>query len=418
MQIGTRVATSLISLVWTRLLLQALGTQVFGLLMAFQAFTSLGGLGELGMGGAVGLRVGRGLANRESAALRDFLATARSLFLVLGLAMFVAVASLSGVLPQTLGFQVEDATGSTVLLFLVGAISMALVFPTSYTSNLNYACGNVIWGVIPAFLLSQVVFASQVVLALAGCPLWAVVLPPVFSSLFLLWFAHWQIRLSHPDLSGLFPLHWCWKNIRELGGQSFWVYLCVLGSAVFTSTDRLVINAFLGSDFVPSYQLNYKLPEIAFFLVAALSFAAGPKLAVWLASSDPAQRECGTCEVLRLNRFQAFFGLAAAVAYLCVNDAFIQLWLGKDLQISPAIQLVFAATLALTASADAAIQSAGRTGVLGIRYIGSVIGISGIINLSLSLWAGWEGSLLGVAASTELAAWGIQPVTIPATNRA
>jgi O-antigen/teichoic acid export membrane protein len=403
LHIATRVASSVLSLFWTRLLLQALGTQVFGLLTAFQAFTSLGGLGELGMGWAVGLRVGRGLANRESASLREFLATARTLFVVLGLAMFVAIASLSGVLPYTLGFQATDATGSTVLLFLVGAMSMALVFPTSYIGNLNYACGNLVWGIIPAFLLSQIVFASQVALALAGCPLWLVVLPHVCSSLLLLWFAHWQIRISHPDLSCLFPLRWCWKKIRELGGQSFWVYLGVVSTTVFTATDRLVINKFLGSSFVPSYHLNYKLPEIALFMVGALSFAAGPKLAVWLASSDPAEHKRVTSEVLRLNRFQAFFGIAAAIAYLCFNDAFIRLWLGKEMQISSAIQLAFAATISVTASADAAIQSVGRMGVPGIRFIGSVMGVSGFINLFLSLWAGWAGSLLGVAASTVAA---------------
>src|SRR5947208_6209490 len=53
-----------LGLLWTRLLIRSMGDPVYGLFVSFQGVTRLGGLGDLGLSGAVALivntRLGRG----------------------------------------------------------------------------------------------------------------------------------------------------------------------------------------------------------------------------------------------------------------------------------------------------------------------------------------------------------------------
>src|SRR6185312_11390259 len=59
------VLGSLFGLVWTRLLLHALGDPLMGLFRNFQALTRLGGLGDLGITAALSLTVGLMLGRRD-----------------------------------------------------------------------------------------------------------------------------------------------------------------------------------------------------------------------------------------------------------------------------------------------------------------------------------------------------------------
>ena len=57
--LGTRVLSSLMGLIWTRLLVGAMGKELNGVYLAFQKVITLGGLGDLGMGAAVAIRAGQ-----------------------------------------------------------------------------------------------------------------------------------------------------------------------------------------------------------------------------------------------------------------------------------------------------------------------------------------------------------------------
>ena len=125
LQLGSRICASLAGLIWTRLLVGVMGHPLNGVLLAFQNVTSLGGLGDLGMGGAVGIRTGQYLGKSDQAGLKEFLASARTVFLVLALAVGGGFLMLSPWLPHWLGFgpvpgMVTLNTSGTVPLLLPG----------------------------------------------------------------------------------------------------------------------------------------------------------------------------------------------------------------------------------------------------------------------------------------------------------
>jgi hypothetical protein len=112
-------------------------------------------------------------------------------------------------------------------------------------------------------------------------------------------------------------------------------------------------------------------------------------------------------EMRRLNQFQTLLGCGAALAYLGGNNLFMKLWFLRAANpILPAtlsLQMAFALNLAVTTSGDTGIQLALRSGNRGLRMAGAAIGLTGLLNLGLSIVAAKAGSLWGIAMATVLA---------------
>ena len=75
LQIGCRILFSLFSLLWTPLLLNAMGRSLNGLFLNFQKMASLGVVGDLGMGGLVNIQTSSLLGKQKEKELREFLAS-------------------------------------------------------------------------------------------------------------------------------------------------------------------------------------------------------------------------------------------------------------------------------------------------------------------------------------------------------
>jgi O-antigen/teichoic acid export membrane protein len=402
-QIGVRVASALVNLLWIRLLVAAMGTSLYGVFTTFQSIAALGGLGDLGMGGAVALRAGRMLGQKDEPGLVRFLATARGAFLtfaILGGGLFLV---LSPWLPSLLNVFPVEGSGSLQVLFMLGAVGIFFLLLSSYLQNLNYACGNVVWPVLPAFFLLQLMLLAHWLLASRGFPLWAQYLPYLASAVVSL-LLHWAcVRISHPQLASVRQLIFDAPEIRSLLGKSFWVYLCALGSVVYTTTDRVLVNAAFGPDEVARYVLNYKFCDLAFFVVVSAGFVSMPKITQWISSPQAEERRRATTEIGRLGRVQSFFGAGAALAYLVGNDLFMTVWLGTATHITAPVQIAFACNLAITAGIDAPLQTCIRLSDRGLRVAGATIGSTALLNLALSFLAMKLRWLPGIAWATVLA---------------
>jgi O-antigen/teichoic acid export membrane protein len=407
LQLASRILTSAMGLVWTRLLVGAMGLEVNSAYIAFQKIVSLGGLGDLGMGGVVGIRVGRYLGQGNTKEIQRFLASARMVFLMMALTAGCAVLLFTPWLPGWLQFDKVTGIGSTGLLFAVGAVLVAGIVMSSYVSNLNYACGNVTWPVIPAFLLFQCSILGHWLLARQHLPLWIQCLPYVASAGAGMWLIRLYVRASHPAMAGVFPLKLDWRLVVSLTENSFWFYLCSLGNTIYRSTDGLVISAGFKPGLLAVYEYNYKFCDIAVFVALTASFVSLPKITQWMASTDPRDQDRVRTEARRLNQFQTLIGCTAALAYLAANDLFMHVWWAhSDKPIPPAalpLQLAFALNMAVTAGGDAGLQLMLRSGKQGLRIGGGLVGLTALLNLGLSILAMTRGSLLGIAMATVLA---------------
>jgi O-antigen/teichoic acid export membrane protein len=397
MQIGCRALTALCSLVWTPLLLRSMGSSLNGLLLNFQSITSMGGLGDLGMGGLVNIQTSRLLGQGKEGELRKFLASARAFFGIMALLGAVIFLVISPGLLRWQKFGIVPSVGPLAGLYVLGALAIGLLILSSYITNLNYGCGNVVWPVIPVFVIMQLGFLGHWLLARQGVALWVQFLPYQTGALLIFLLGWVWIRTSHPSLGTVRPLTVEWKQLVVLAGKSFWVYLYVLSGSIYTMVSSLLITPKFGPELLVTYRYNTRLCELALFVVNSACIASLPKITQWLASPEAGTRERAVREAERLNKFQTLMSCSAAMVYLAVNDWFIGVWLGPSFQAPLSWQAAFAANLAMSGAGQLGFDLAGRCCDQGIRVGGITVALTSVLNLGLSLVAISFGSVFGLA---------------------
>ena len=215
--------SALLSLLWTRLLLRAMGDSLWGLFSSFQGIAQLGGVGDFGISGAVGIKGGMMLGRGEHEPLRKLLASARSLFLFLAALNLILFTVLSPWLPQWLHFQNVPGAGSLPVLFFWAGVTGAVTILAGYVNNLNYAHGTVTWPIFPGVFIGQML-APLLHWRLAKMhePLWVQNLPYVVSIIISSWLAWRMLKWSHAWLGELRPLGFGCALWKILLGTSFW----------------------------------------------------------------------------------------------------------------------------------------------------------------------------------------------------
>jgi len=395
---------SLLSLLWARLLLRAMGDPLLGLFQNFQAVTRLGGLGDFGITAALALRVGTMLGRGDETALKAMLASARTLFLFLAGGLCVLLIGLSPWLPKWLGFESVPSAGSMTWLFVYGGLCLAMMIVSGYFASLNYAHGTVTWPIFPTVLFAQVLapfFHWR--LALLQMPLWIQLLP-YLGSMIVTAFLGWRmLKWSHPWLGNLRPLKQDRAEWKALSGTSWWAYLIGLGTTIYFTSDRLVIGAEFGPGAVPRYQFNYRVCELLITLIVTASFVGLPKLTQWISSSQEGDRRRLLAEMDRLSKFEIVLTCISVLGYLAFNNLFIRVWLDEAHQVPLAWQFAFACNLAVTCGGNAGIQMSMRAGDKGLKWAGLVVAGTGLLNLALSIVSVKLGSIGGVAVATVIA---------------
>jgi O-antigen/teichoic acid export membrane protein len=400
---GSVLLSAVLSLFWAKKFVHALGEGGYGLYLTFVAIAQLGGLGDFGVSGAVGVRMLQFIASDDAGGARSFLATARGLSYSLAAIVFCMFVLLSPWLPMWLQLAPTHNSGSLQMLFMFGGLGAALLILNGLFQSLNYISGNVAWPIVPGFLLTQLAFGGQWALISVGAPLWQQYAVHVACVAFSIAMVIWFLRISHPWLGQVLPVNYSSRIVRELLTGSFWSYLLSIGTFIYFLSDQIVVNAGFGSAAVPSYRFSYKLCELAIMLLASATFVTVPAIFKRVLSGDPQQRDLGLSSLDRLQRIQCFAAVAAALMYLGVNDAFLAVWLGSGFNQSLTIQTAFALNLAITVSGDAIIQSRVRADSRGLRIVGQTVGTCGVLNLVLSLIAMKFSSLAGIAFATVFA---------------
>ena len=402
LQIGCRVLTSLFSFVWIPLLLKTMGKDLNGLFLSFQSIASMGGLGDLGMGGMVNIQTSRLLGQGKEPELRGFLAAARGFF---GVMAVVAGGIFLAVSPSLLRWQkFEDFPQASPLagLYVIGAVATGLVILNSYITNLNYGCSNILWPVLPGFILLQLGFLAHWLIARHGLPLWVQCTPYAATAVITHALNWWWIRLSHPSLGTFRPVTLDWRQFLSLATKSFWVYLYCLGAGVTAVISGVLITAKFGPGLLPTYRYNGKLCELVIFVLVSANLVSLPKITQWLASPEPATRQRALREAERLNQFQTLLGCAGAMVYLAINDWFITFWLGKSWHAPLSLQAAFAAYLAVTGAGQLGFDLAARCCDQGMQVGGITVTVTTLLNLGLSIAAMKLGSLFGIALASVI----------------
>lgn len=377
-----------------------MGRNLNGLFLSFQAMTSMGGLGDLGMGYYVNIQTSRHLGQGKKDELLTFLAAARGFFVLATVVIAAGFAVVSPWLLKWLHFDSDPFVGPLPFLAAVGTTAIALLILSSYIFNLSYGCGNIMWPIVPTFLGVQAAILCHWLLARAGYPLWIQYLPYVVAQSVAHALAWLYVRISHPWLAKVLPLEFRPKEVLPVAGNSIWVYMLSFPGLVQLTVSRLLIAGVFDPGLVTNYAYNNRLAELAMFVVTAASLASMPKLTQWMSSPETNTRQRAITELIRVNKFQTLLGCCAALVYLNVNDWFIGFWLGHDIQAPVSWQAAFAGYLAITAGCLMGYDLAARCCDHGIRVGGATTLITALLNIGLCWIAVRHHSIFGIALAS------------------
>ena len=176
--------------------------------------------------------------------LQKFLATARSVFLLLAVFAGGAILLLSPWLPEW-WFPKEHEAGSLQPYFAVGAVAFASAILVRLSGQPELRLRQCpVARILPAFILLQFCMLAHWVLAWQGAPLWIQYIPYVIITVSgIVADAALRARLASRPGPRLLSLKFDRRMAASLFENSFWLYLCTLGNLLYKNTDIMAITA-------------------------------------------------------------------------------------------------------------------------------------------------------------------------------
>jgi O-antigen/teichoic acid export membrane protein len=301
----------------TPLLINALGLERYGVLLLILSLTIYVGLGEFGIGSAVGQRISAAidLSERE-AVLSNGLSVSLAFGVVGGVVFaFLAVPGAGKVLGLDSATAAELTTAWPAL-FLLGLGTIVAGVPQSALFGLG------------RFVELNIISVLATASGLVAPALWAVLVQNNLSGLIFV------IALSRFLPMGL-ALLWCRRSglrpvlhrpdprvAKGLIGYGGWMTLTGILHRLTNSLDRPIISGFLGAAVVPLFAVPEALLSRSTFVVGALMSAAFPRLA---SASDGVGR--GVVEAC----YRSVCLLSPAyVAGVLLIPEFLAIWLGQE----------------------------------------------------------------------------------------
>ena len=394
---ANRVAGVVIGFWLTPLILRFLDQSEYGLYALAMCAASWLGVCDLGLSAGLQVELSRQWQIRGRLPLVQYVSSAFYGQLALACLIVVLAVGMGGVLPRVLELPVAFALDLQVLIVVLGASVAVVVASRTFGAALT------------AYRRAHIDHLIQFAVAVtrAGLTVWF--LTAGLGLLSLAW-AHLAGSVvgmllayggSRTGISGfrLSPRQISWPAVRELTGLGFWFSVGGLGGLFILATDRAIAAKLVSLEAVAVLYLTSRLYHLAETLLGPIVNSARPGLGELLgqARQEEARRVYGA-----VDRAGVISACAAAIAVWAGNRAFVTAWVGE--QYYGGWMLDAALGVALVANAWVLPKRALLSAAKVVRPQALSRLSEGLLNLLLSILLGrWLG-LVGIVASTSLAA--------------
>ncbi|MBA3331146.1 MAG: oligosaccharide flippase family protein [Actinobacteria bacterium] len=389
-------ASVLSGLVTTRILLDGLGTDGFGLWAVIGSLTAYLALLDLGVGPSV-VRFGAEYRGRRSLEDTNALASVGlAIYAAIGAATLILGAALAWLLPLLVEIP-DDLLWPARLAVLIVVAGLAARFPLGLFGNLLAAQQRSdvlnIAGVVSTLAYAVavvVVFASggglvEVALIALGSTLIRLVLP-------LAWLRR-ELPALRPRLSLVTR-----RRARELLSVSGDNLLIHIGARVVFSTDVVVVGVLLGPEAAAFYAIPARLFALAFGMGTAGTNLLYPAFAELEGAEEPVRQRVYLRSGLRGGMAAMLF---VALPLLLLPDHLITAWIGRELGPSTWVMILLALGLFLHQPVHVLSQYLIARGQQ--RPLVRILVVTVLLNVALSIALALTVGLWGVALATVLA---------------
>ena len=394
---AAQIVTIGLGLLLTPFLLYNLGPSAYGLWVLVSSVAGYGALLDFGIASAIVKYTSEYQARREQTQADSLVATAVSLYLLLGLTAILLGLVLAPIFPHLFSVPPGDEATAAWLVLLAG-INVGVAIPSATTTGIlrglhRFDLANLIG--IGGTLLNALLTVAVV---LAGGNLVGMMVVAIFVTAIMQIPSIVLIHRVAPDLR----LHWRAvdrSQLRTVAGFSSSTFITNLAGQLKTKTDEIVIGLFLPLAAVTPYALANRLSETA--QVFAQQFI---KVLLPLASmydATDARARLRTLYILSTRLTLAIF-VPFACVLVVLAQPLLTLWVGAAYGGSTVLVLIL--TLARLFDISQWPAASVLTGMARHRPLALISIGSGVVNLVLSLILVQRYGVIGVALGTLIPA--------------
>lgn len=349
---------------------------------------------ELGLGGALSPLLARALAQGDDRGLRQAMAAASQAYLRVALAVVVAGAVVTTILPGLVaGLAPADVTDlrRAWLVGLVGLLTLALVpFRTVVEARQRGYQINLL-----LTAQSLLITGISLVLARAGWGITGQSLAFVIGAWTFTLVVTGGVVRDRPELLRSWTIGPDVDTRRALWGLSAATFLISASNRVSLMTDNLVVGSMLGAGMVTTLFFTQRLPVLAQSLLLGIGTATWAPLAELHARGEHEAFNRRLVELSRLLALLSITGLGPIVAY---NRHFVAAWMGPSFAYGGEVVTLLAAVNAFLLGQFSlwgwCFSATGQTRrVVTASVAAAVVNVAA--SIALTRWLGLVGPLLG-----------------------
>lgn len=377
----------------TPFILNRLGAVQYGLWALIGSFVAYGSILDLGIAGAVVKYVAEHRAKEENEQAHYLVATALSLYTLLGLVGVALSVILAPFLTNILKVPVEEHT-TAFFLFLISGITVGVSVPCTLTVAILRGLQRFDYVNIVSTLGTLISLVAMISVLLLGGGVIGMVASNIPVILLMQWISILLIHRAAPELK----VGWRGARIslvKKILSYSASLFVMDIAGRLQNQTDEIVISAFLPIILVTPYSLARRLSELPHILTDQFM-----KVLLPLASELDAGNDRSRLQLLYLlsTKLTMVSFMPIAIPLIILSPSILTVWVGQEYaRYAPLIVILTVASLVVTSQwpAGAILQGMGKQKFLAYTSAGS-----GIVNLILSIVFIRPFGIMGVALGT------------------
>jgi len=403
------VLSAVLSLILTPIMIRGLGQYYYGMWVLVMSLVDQYGLLDIGMGSTLARFTGYFAGSERRSALDETLSTSMAFAVWISIAICVATAAFTPLLPGWFAIGQSDRKTFTALVLLLG-LTTAIGFPERMLSA--YLRGLQRFDLFNIVGTSVLIARSVLVMAalLLGYGVLTVAAITALTGLASLVCHYGMVRRADPDLS-LGLAHVRRARLRELFGFSVYVFIASIGSRLVSRINSIVIARVLGVAFVTPFSIGSRLMD---YFMGVFGAVHGPVMSSMSELAGRSQHRELQWLFLRATKFTCLLSFFIGSLLLFDGRTLLTLWLGRSgVDITAAyyvLAILVPCYVALSSQLPSSIviYARARHQILAWLVLGE-----GAANLGLSIYWAREYGLLGVALGTTVPALINQALIIP-----
>lgn len=383
--------TSIILQFLTRsVFIKYLGVEMLGLSSTFASVLGALSVAELGFQTAVTYHLYRPIVEDDKKAINDIINIFKLVYRCIGVFFIVASFSCVSLLPYIVkGIEV---TNYVRCIFLVQAAGSACTYFLAYKRSLLYADQKAYVSTTIDMIINIIANVLQIITVIA-------------TKNYLLYLG---IKVAQVYLSNIVVNHYCNKNypylhkdktnkelLKKIVGHVKDIFSSRISSYIYTSTDSLVISAFVGTIQVGFFN-NYTMITNNIKIVA--NSMTNPLVPI-IGNIIAAEGNEAQLDVFNLYNYVRYILSGILVLpILCLAHGFITIWIGKEYILSDVILMLLCADLYIHIMHTSCCDYIFGNGLFKIDKYLSIIGA--ILNLTTSIIFVLRFGVVGVLVGT------------------